>query len=469
MFSFLEASRELGIPLQFPNPAVQAAGASIDTRTLAAGDLFVALKGTRQDGHTYLEEAFRKGAAGSLMDQKVFDSEKERFSGPRGLFQNLLTVRDTEKSLQDLALWNRNRFSVAAVGVTGSVGKTSTKEFLSYLLGLKFSVLSNRGNFNNHLGLPLTLLQLDISHRFAVAELGANHAGEIRALSHLLKPAAAILTQVSPAHLEGFGSLDAIYNAKLELLESLPPGSPAVLPDDDLRLIEKARRLNLHLILVGKSVRADCRLTDCFVKDAYVHFELNGNWRFAFPGLAPFLARNAAMAAAMAEALGLRLEEVPGIWEGIALPSGRFQERLIGDGIRIIDDGYNANPASFEKALETFQILEAAGKKILVFSDMLELGAESEKYHDELGRKIAACSLDFVAAYGERAKRSLQALHRENPSLEARHFKSSRDVADFLITLLRPGDVVLMKASRGMKVEEVWRSLEEKLSALTKG
>ena len=456
MFSFPDASRHLGASLEFSNPSCYATGASIDTRTIEPGDLFIAIRGMRTDGHEYLEEAFRKGASGALVDQAVVHSQSDRFLNDAAkLFQNLLLVPDTQKSLADLALWYRLRLGPVCIGITGSVGKTSTKEFLRYLLSQKYPVLANRGNFNNHLGLPLTLLRLQSADRFCVAELGANHRGEIRDLACLLKPSAGMITQISPAHLEGFGSLEAVYEAKLELLESLKPGSVAVLPASDRVLTEKARQMDLKVVRVGDSDEAEFCVSDIRVKKSFVHFKLNRQRKYAFPGIGGFLAYNAAMAIAMAESLGMPPEDIPKVWRALELPEGRFQEHRLKNGVCLINDAYNASPVSFERALNAFHALEVSGKKIVVFADMLELGAEERQYHEALGRSLARYGFDYVAAYGGRACLSIDALHSENPALGADHFQSPEEVVHALRERIGAGDAVLFKASRGMKMEKV--------------
>ncbi len=463
MFSFPEAARFLKVAPVLLNPASQASGASLDTRTLIPGNLFIALQGSQQDGHQYLEEAFRKGASGALISQAVFEAQEGRFLDRPELFQNLLPVPDPEISLHDLAVWHRSHFNLPTIGITGSVAKTSTKEFVTYLLRKRFSVLASSGNFNNHLGLPLTLLGLNPTHQFCVAELGANHIGEIRYLAEILKPTAGIITQISSCHLEGFGSLEGIYQTKMELFETFPQGAAAVLPDDDLKLFERAQKLNLNLIRVGTSPEAHFRIGDIRLEKGFVSFVAKGKKRFSFPGMAAFFARNAGLALAMIEALGVPLEDIPEVWGDFKLPSGRFQERRLPGGIQLIYDGYNANPASFLKALESFDALPASGRKILVFADMLELGPEEAKFHEALGHQIAGFGFDAVLAYGSRTAGSIAAIEAKKTSVLARHFKNSRELADFLLTLIKPGDCLLLKASRGMKIEEVMKTLKEKL------
>lgn len=459
MFSFPDAAKALRSSVELPQVPAEFYGASIDTRTVTPGQIFIALKGTKDDGHLFLEDAFKKGATGALISQAYFQSNQKHILAHSNIYRNLIPVLNPEHALRDLASWVRKQHQLPVIGVTGSVGKTTTKEFLAFILGSKHSVLSNLGNFNNHLGLPLTMLRLKKEHQFFVAEMGANHMGEIRALAALAQPTHAIITQIAPAHVEGFGGLENIYQAKLELAESIGPRQPLILPDHDPRLIEKAKKFQCALHLVGESDAADFRVSHTHVKAGFVHFKVNDR-SYCFPGIGGFLAQNAAMAVAMAEVLGVKHKDIPEDWAEIKLPSGRFQEQILGEGIRVIFDGYNANPASFAKALEAFNHLSVEGKKYLVISDMLELGSEENKCHDELGRRIGGCAYEKVFAYGPRSARTIEVIHQEFPA-HAEHFGSADELAAKLLKVLRPHDAVLLKASRGMKVERVLELLRQ--------
>ncbi len=460
MFSFPEASQALQARLEYCDSGQSVRGVSIDTRKIRPGDLFVALRGTAADGHDFLEKAFREGAAGALIRKDFFDRHI-RTGQRNGVFRNLLVVDEPETALQNLAAWYRSRFTVKTIGVTGSVGKTTTKEFLTYLLKQGCEVLSTQGNLNNHLGLPLTLLGLHSGHRFCVAELGANHPGEIRLLANILKPDAGIITQVAPAHLEGFGSLEAVCQAKLELFESLRPGSYAVLPDDNSMLLEKAARLKLKIIRVGSREGSEFRITKTGCDSGRVIFEINGQRQFSFPGVAAFLVPNAAMALAVLEVFGIGWDRLAPHWEDLRLPGGRFEWIRLRENVTVIYDGYNASPLAFRKALDTFEGLKTAGRKILVMADMLELGREEMKYHEELGYKIAACHFDFVAGYGSRIKRATDIAARENASCVTRYFESREEIVKFLKTVVNSGDTILLKASRRMKIEEILKQITE--------
>lgn len=456
MFFFPEVSKILNAPLLLPEAGSSADGAAIDSRKVQKGELFIALKGAQSDGHLFLADAFKNGASGALVDQAFVRSRPEilKTSG----FKNLIPVDNTEKALQMLASALREKISPVCLAVTGSVGKTSTKEFLTYLLSKKFRVLSTQGNFNNHLGLPLTLMRLKPGHIFCVAELGANHIGEISFLGKILKQKHAILTQVAPSHLEGFGSLDGVYRAKLEIMEPLGKDSVLVIPDHDPRLYEAARLKGVRVIRVGTTQEAEFRLSDARSESGQVFFKVNGK-QYAFPGSAVFLAQNAAMALALARSAGLEEKDIPDFWEGLKLPTGRFEERKLDGNIRIIFDGYNANPASFKAAIETFKAMKIAGRKWVVCSDMGELGEKEREFHENLGRQLAGAGLHALLGYGERTRWTLDAARAAAP-LEVKHFQSPQQAGHFLKEKIRPEDAVLLKASRSMKIEEVLKVLE---------
>jgi len=460
VFSLADVAGHLGIEIHLPNPLSQATGASINTRTLEVGDLFVALKGSQVDGHSYLESAFHRGASGALISKEYFEVNRERLLASQHRYHNLLIAPDPRKSLSDAAKWYRSRFDVKAIGITGTLGKTSTKEFLHYVIRQQFPVLANAGNLNNLLGLSLTLFRLRAGDRYCIAEIAASHQGEIRELAAILNPDAAIITQVTPVHLEGFGSMEGIYAAKLEILETLPQKAFVILPDDDPILLERVRDYDVQTVKVGESIEANYRISNVHLKKGYVRFRINDGPLRSFPGIASFQVRNAAMAIAMAEILGVKMEDIPRVWKKMVMPSGRFEEKTLPDGIRLIHDGYSASPFAFNTALDTFCGLEVTGKRFLVFADMLELGEEAPRYHTELGFKIAQCPLDGVFAYGNLAKVSVDAIRMANASFHVKCFEDVKDVVCELKNELKPGDAILFKASRGMNIENVINEFE---------
>ena len=459
MFSPEDASRQLNCRLLEPVPGTLITGASLDSRKINAGELFVALPGAVQDGHVFLEQAYRRGASAALVRRSYLEAHP----GLRQkLFSNLLVVEDPQAAMGQLAAWRRQLFQGPVIGVTGSVGKTSTKEMLGYLLSFFKKGHVNAGNFNNHLGLPLSLMGLNPAHGFCLAELGASHQGEIAHLAGILRPTHGILTCVAPSHMEGFGSLEAIYETKLELAAALPEGAPVIIPDNDAVLLEKSKRWNRRWLTVGESAKADYRISELALDSEGLGFVLNGTKKYRIPVQAGFLARNAAMAAAMADCLGFSLAAQPEHWTGFNMPSGRFERRSL-NGVTVIFDGYNASPQSFEESLRSFRALEIPGKRAVVFSDMLELGTEALRYHRELGEALARGRFDAVGCYGEWSKAALD-VYRKAGGKAAFEFKDAGEAGDFLAEALRPGDGVLLKASRGMKIEKVLERFQSRLA-----
>lgn len=463
VFSLPEAARHFGIPLLVPKPGEISKGASIDTRTLRPGDCFFALSGTQIDGHLFLEKAFLLGASGAVISEAYFRTSLSGCSLPSG-FKNILVVEDPAQMLADLAAWHRSRFSIPFIGITGSVGKTSTKEFLRYLLQTASSddaVLATKGNLNNHLGLPLTLLELNSNHRFCVTELGANAPGDIALLCNIVKPTAAILTCVAPVHLEGFGSLEAIHQTKTDLFRSLSADAPAVTSYGDPRLDIIVQKLPLKVLRAGFDPKSDGLISEVLVEDGWVSFLFRGRYRFSFPGIASFLTLNAGMALLMAESLGISLDSIPSRWAGFSLPDGRFSMKDIGGGVRVIYDGYNASPKSFEKALETFKLLPVKGRRVVVFSDMRELGENSKLFHRALGEWIAENGMDAAFAYGQESLGAIESFGQKLPKGIRNHFPGPEELSEHLAGYLQPGDVILLKASRGMKIERVLQTLQK--------
>lgn len=457
MFSYLEAARFLRVTPEFEDPSLKIRSFSIDTRTLAPGDLFVAFKGENNDGHAFVAAAFGKGASGALVDLRQREHVLSKLRDGKIQAKNLIPVPDPQAAMTALAAAYRKTLPVRTIGITGSVGKTTTKEFLFYLLKQKYSALATTGNLNNHLGVPIMLSRLEPSHQYAVMEMGASHQGEIRALAGLALPSGGILTPIGPAHLEGFGSLENVYKAKLELADAFGKDDPLVVPADDEYLLEKIRQKSRQAITVGFSDRADYRLADLESGNGEVSFAIAGSRRFSFPGQAAFLALNAGLAIAMAKSIGFTWEEIPSRWADVGFASGRFRETILANGVRVIDDSYNANPVSFENALKALRSLTVAGKKIVVFADMLELGAGEKDFHRELGERIAVSGADMAFAYGPLARISVDAIC----GLEARHFTDAEETLVALKEALRPGDLVLFKGSRGMHVEKVLEGIRD--------
>ncbi len=419
-------------------------GASIDTRALEPGMLFVPLPGSRVDGHAFLDEAFARGAAAALCARAVHPHIAHHALGP------LVLVDDVTTALQAVAARYREAFSGLVVGVTGSAGKTTTKELVAAVFATAAPTLRTRGNLNNHWGVPLTLLALRPEHEVAVVEMAMNHAGEIAALAALARPAAAIVTNAGSAHLEGLGSLDAIAREKAALVYALAPRQPAFVGADSPRLLAAVKDASAHVVTYGFARGADVRpelVEDLGAEGSRLHVA-------GFPPIHLRLVgrhqvQNALGALAVAGYWRLDPEKVAAALGEHAPLAGRM-EVVRAAGAIILKDCYNANPDSMRAALETLLSWPGAGRRVAVLGDMLELGATAAEQHREIGRQVRSAELWTVGAHaGDYAEGATAA------GVEARVFDDKTQLAVALRDALAQGVVVLVKASRGAALEQV--------------
>lgn len=441
------------------NLGSKATGISTDTRTLKSGDLFVALQGPRFDAHHYVGQAFEKGAVAALVSTPV---EIGMSLSGRGV----ILVQDTLTALGDLgALW-RKRFPVTLIGLSGSNGKTTTKEMVSRILGLEGPTLKNPGNLNNWIGLPLSLFSLNESHRFAVMEMGMNHLGEISRLCRIARPEVGLLTNIGPAHLEGLGSLAAIAQAKGELFEALEPQHWAVVNGDDSRIRDLSRSCQAQKITFGLNREADVRADHVSLTPQGLYFRVSFQGQekeLQLPIQGEHNIYNALGAAAVALCLGLSLQKVEEGLKGFTLPEHRLELKKGLKGIQLIDDTYNANPASMKAALEAFQSLKKGKRGGLVLGDMLELGSQAVEAHREIGELIGEMGIDFLITYGPLSKELLsQALKGVRPPQKGVWAGSHQELVDQIGQVIEEGDLLLIKGSHGMDMEAVVRALEVK-------
>ena len=448
-------------------------GISTDTRTIAPGSLLVALKGERFDAHDFLTEAVAKGAAGAVVKRgaKLPASAGEGFA--------LFEVDDTLAALGALARLHRDRFSIPIGAVAGSNGKTTTKEMAAAILRTRGAALSTEGNLNNEIGVPLTLLRLDPSHRAAVVELGMSNPGELARLTTIAKPTAGLVTVVAAEHLEFLKDLEGVAEAEGELYRGLPEGAIAVVNADDPRCMAQAERVGpgVKRILFGRSSEADVRLLrvtplglegqEILLEgeegDAGAGRRLRGgnlqrsivrrSVRLSFVG--EHNAMNAAAAAALARAFSFTLEEI-----AIGLSAARpFAHRskvvTTASGLVLLDDCYNANPSSMAAALRMLRALVGKGRAAAVLGDMLELGASERAEHQALGRSAAGVA-DLVAFFGPRSEGAFEAARAAGlPVDRTAHFTEVDPLLAWLRPRLSVGDTLLVKGSRGMKLERV--------------
>ena len=437
-------------------PGMDCAGIAIDSRTISKDQIFVAIVGESHDGHRYIKDVVDKGVRALVVAGDRIERLDVRQLAEKGIA--CVRVTDTTVALGDLARFNRHRDPLHVVGVTGSNGKTSTRRLLTEVVGRKFTTLATRGNLNNHIGLPLTLLQRGPDHRAAVLEMGMNHAGEIAYLGAIAEPDVGVITNVGPAHLEGLGSLENIARAKGELLEAIRPAGTAVLNADDHRVAALAEGLTCRVMRFGTAKAADVRAEDLRPNDTGLAFTLvtpAGSTIVELMTPALVMVANALAAAATGVVLGIGLEEIR---EGLAAfvpQAGRMGIRRPGGGLCLIDDTYNANPASMAAAIDTLARLAQGRRTIAVLGDMLELGDAAEALHREIGRHVGRTGIDRLYVTGDFA--GVVADGARAAQMAAGHIVvGTKDaISEQLVRQLDKNDMILVKGSRGMAMETV--------------
>jgi len=434
-------------------PEDVAQGYSIDSRTVGRDQLFFAVKGERLDGHDFVEQALDKGAAAAVVrkDQLVRYSKQDR----------LLAVEDTMVALQTLATAVRKLWGKPLIAVTGSAGKTTTKEAIAHVLSTRFRVLKSEGNFNNHFGLPLMLLKLEPEFDVAVIEMGMSHAGEIRALAKIAQPEIGVVTNVAPVHLEFFDSLAGIARAKYELIESLPANGTAVLNADDEYVSQFGRDFKGKVVLYGTRATADVRAENVESKGAGgTEFDVViGSVRehAMLPLVGEHNVLNALAAVAVGVERGLKLVEAVGALATIAPADKRGQVLQVGN-ITVINDCYNSNPKALEAMVDALAAVSAK-RRIVVAGEMLELGPAGEEMHRHAGQHIAEKKIDVLVGVRGLAQAMVEGARQGGTPAE--FVVAPEEAGEWLAREARDGDVVLLKASRGVKLEkalETWKA-----------
>jgi UDP-N-acetylmuramoyl-tripeptide--D-alanyl-D-alanine ligase len=419
-------------------------GWSTDSRTIEPGNFFFPLHGPNHDGHAYLSTAFQRGAVGAVVDRDV------------ALTGLTIRVADTLAALQRIAAWARANWAGDVVGVTGSAGKTTTKEVIAWLLAREMPVGKTEGNFNNHVGLPLSILRLPVEARVAVLELGMNHAGEIRDLAKIARPRFAVVTNVGPAHIENFDSIEDIAAAKRELVEALPADGIAVLNADD-PLVAKFRSFHAgKTITYGIVSNATVQARDVRLLDGGVQFSVDGI-RFTSPAAGRHNVLNILAGVAVGREYGIPLARLAET--ALTLPVLKMRgERKIHNGVTIWDDCYNANPDAMRAMIDVLRDTEAR-RRFAVLGEMRELGGWSKKLHSDVGSYAAFSKVDFLIAIHGDARFMVEASGM--PDDAARFVDNPEAAGELLKQLVRPGDAILFKGSRGTHVE---RALERYLA-----
>jgi UDP-N-acetylmuramoyl-tripeptide--D-alanyl-D-alanine ligase len=432
---------------------------SIDSRTVGPGQLFFAVKGERLDGHDFVEQALGKGAVAAVVRRDRLESFSDK--------SRLLAVEDTLVALQSLARSVRRLWGKPLVGVTGSAGKTTTKEAIAHVLSTRFRVLKSEGNFNNHFGLPLMLLKLELEHDLAVIEMGMSHAGEIRALAEIAQPEVGVVTNVAPVHLEFFDSLAGIAKAKKELIEALPAGGTAVLNADDEFVSQFGRGFEGKVVTYGMGASAGVRAEKIRPKGAEgSEFEVvigDAREHAMLPLVGEHNILNALAAVAVGIDRGLTAAEAVAALSTLAPAEKRGQIIQMGNttlgNITAINDCYNSNPKALQAMVDALAAMPAK-RRIVVAGEMLELGPAGEQMHRLAGRHVAEKKIDVLLGVRGLAQAMLEGASKAG--VRAEFMATPEEAGEWLAREARDGDVVLLKASRGVKLEkalETWKKL----------
>lgn len=432
------------------------AGIGIDSRTIDPAHLFVAIAGETHDGHRFLADVLNRGVMGVV----VADGQSSNLPMDRLKAEGItcVVVADTTIALGAMARFNRQRGDLTVLAVTGSNGKTSTRMLMEQVIAKKFTTLSTIGNLNNHIGLPLTLFRLTSAHQTAVVELGMNHAGEITHLGGICQPDVGIITNVGPAHLEGLGSIDNVARAKGELLHTIRPGGTAILNADDPRVADLADTVDHTVVYFGSTERAHVRANHIRLTEAGTTFRLttpSGDTEVTLATPARVMVANALAAAAAGEVMGVPLDHIRAGLDSFIPHSGRMGIRKLASGIHLVDDSYNANPASMAAAIDTLVSVRAGRRCIAVLGDMLELGPQSAALHRDIGRTVGDAGIHRLYVAGRFASAVAEGAMARRMDADRIVTGTKDDIIERLRCELLSGDLVLVKGSRGMAMEQV--------------
>ncbi len=419
---------------------------STDTRTLQPGDLYIALKGKNFDGHDYIDQAFEKGAR--LCIAELGTGRRIRRRDP-----DIIFVDDAQQAMCRLAGFHRRQMNKPVIAITGSCGKTTTKEILAHLLSAKYKVLKNAGTENNIVGVPKTLLNWE-DEDIAVIEIGTNQIGEIHYLTRLVQPTHGVLTLIGHSHLAGLRSIQGVRREKMSMIEAMEDNATVIYNAEDRNIVHD-RLKKLKTVRAGYKKGMNFYADQIHLLDNSIGFRLNGKTRIAAPLLGQHNVLNTLLATAAASCFGIKPDDVKERMTSFEAPKGRLRFQEV-NGINWIDDSYNANPSSLKAAIELFRSYPPKGRKVLVLGDMLELGPQANAFHREAGQQIAGYAFDLVLTVGQLAGRfAEEAAVSGFPKERIKTFASSSEAGIFLKDKLQPQDTVLLKGSRGMKMEKV--------------
>jgi UDP-N-acetylmuramoyl-tripeptide--D-alanyl-D-alanine ligase len=420
-------------------------GFSTDSRTLKKGDVFIALKGPSFDGHKFINTVIQRGAAAIIVSQR-----------PKNISRNvpLIKVPDTLKALGQIAAYYRSKIHIPIIAVTGSNGKTTTKEMIYHILSGKQTGIRSEKSFNNFIGVPLTLLAIRPHHQFAVLELGTNHRGEIDYLARMVRPDIGIITNVSATHLSGLGSISGVAREKRSLFKHLNAHGTALFNLDNPWLKETPQYAEYKIVTFGTSPKARFYGTGFRTNHKSITFTVNNKLICRLPITGRWNMDNALTALAAASAAGTQLSDSIKRLNTFQLPSMRMEQQCV-RGARFINDAYNANPLSVTLALDEINQRPSSNRKIMVLGDMGELGTTSSRLHAELGDKIKSTGINVLITVGQEVKATITRIKQLKAPQTLFHFDSSVEAGDFLKTYIRKGDLVLLKGSRALELEKI--------------
>ena len=430
-------------------------GVSTDSRAIRRGDVFVALRGENFDGHEFIGEAFQRGAVCAVVEG---GTKVAAFPG-----HPMLIVEDTTKTFGKLANVYRKKFDIPVIVVAGSNGKTTTKEMISAVLGTTYSVLSTEGNLNNHIGVPRTLFRLHERHEVAVIEAGTNHFGELAYLCRILEPTHGLITNIGREHLEFFGNLSGVARAEGEVFTALGRTGTGYVNVDDARIVAQAGKLRKkisygftksNVSVAGTSLRRDRQ--GCFTFSVTPRKKKGFQVQLSVPG--EHAMYNALAAAAVGISFDVQPKNIKHALKTFSSVGKRMEVKQAG-GVTILNDTYNANPDSVLSALETLQGMNGKGKKIVILGDMLEMGDAADREHRTIGETIKNMGFEYILTFGAKAKN----IYRSAKGKFNKHYMNKKSLSNAAFDLLSPSDIVLVKGSRGMKMEEVVNTLVERL------
>ncbi|MRG85495.1 UDP-N-acetylmuramoyl-tripeptide--D-alanyl-D-alanine ligase [Salinibacillus xinjiangensis] len=422
-----------------------------DSRQKSHFGLFIPIEGDRFDGHEFLKDAIQKGAIAAL-----WNKEKDIPSFLPTDFP-LFFVEDTVKAMQHLALAYREKVNPKVIGITGSNGKTTTKDLFANVLGSTFKTWKTNGNFNNHIGLPLTILQMEQDTEVLILEMGMNHFGEIETLTNIAKPDIAVITNIGESHIEYLGSREGIAKAKSEIVDGLKHNGILILDGDEPLLHALAAKQNSRRI--GFDPENDQVIKKVQLYNDHTSFQLGSN-HYSIPLLGKHQAKNASYAIVAAQFLGVSDDKITSSLNNVELTGMRFEKINTNEGAILINDAYNASATSMKASIEVVKDMEA-NRRILVLGDILELGEFSKSIHQSVADVITP-PIDAVYTYGEQSEEIIQALKERDEKVETYSFHSQERLTDQLRNELSPQNIILFKASRGMKLEKVIDDLQDR-------